>query len=574
MAFQLFCYDYRFLKANRFQPRHPIKALRTAALKIGIASLWAFDTTLLRFVRTILHSALAGHLNYSHLIDFEYNMRQDRTYPYLEQFLLLVYSVECLVSFFSLVLPRTEGLIDLDLIFVISLISACSLFSRLVSWKTRAMVGQSGDRDSQHKELLVEYLLHAISAQSTNPRAQLDLASCIAYHQHSCADPSCSCFLASLYVDPNGGPGDIRRRGKSLNAFLEGKDAENTEVLRQFANPVLAGKWERFVEVQQLPEETRSWLLANRARRGEAQAVLNYQSERLMKAVVGGFVGGDKDGFRLFQRRLAYHLFELENCLFSLVSIYQYIHSKEFKKKEEIQRTIILHNLFKMTKDATDRQHKEQQSDADTNLLDLSKVLSYHQTLDELRTENKQLIKEKKKFYEELSQPRIELTKLLDLGNNLQGRILESGRKFELLFDCHRRNLNIVEAFAYFEGFVLQMEQSSERVRISLKEIVLMKEEHFRRSYVRPSDMYYDHENSVIFTRQKKTAFEIIFFSSNTPELFEVKEDRLRNGLLSDYIPSPIDEHHDKILSQYLHGVSRRKSTTFKTYLKTAGKFV
>lgn len=163
-----------------------------------------------------------------------------------------------------------------------------------------------------------------------NPEDKLNFVSMLNSHNQKCDNPNCLCTLMSYSF------GDLK--GRTIAQFIE-REAKG----RMWIKMVLYDDQRTIKEISEVHRsgfrEKHSTNSAINLKCSNIKQVISNFYFALMERMKG-------DSFRFLCSYLSFLIFESDNCCGSLITIYNYVFSREYKRYHNFYRHLILRNYI------------------------------------------------------------------------------------------------------------------------------------------------------------------------------------------------------------------------------------
>jgi hypothetical protein len=283
------------------------------------------------------------------------------------------------------------------------------------------------------------------------------------------------------------------------------------------------------------------------------------------------------DFFEFFIDKVAFLVFEYQNYVSSLVTLYNYIHSIVYKKGRSLHRDFILNSYVTLTKRMLDLKMYEVNNTL-VRKVEFAKIFEYREKIASVRNNIKKGMLKKIDFYLNLVEDEIDLKSTLQLGEEVNDIIEIVQKEIDGLTDTCIKNLRLLKEVLAFEVCLLEKNQLSVRTRQALKDT--QDELPFARETIKSKDQakgkfnFYNSSNVVVFANCLQNSIRITKFTSNACDLFGVSKEQLLGAETKTFMPASIAAVHDVIIMNYLNGNNQSRPVgSIQSVARTHGKF-
>jgi len=263
------------------------------------------------------------------------------------------------------------------------------------------------------------------------------------------------------------------------------------------------------------------------------------------------------DIFEFFLDKVSFFIFEYQNFVSALVSLYNFMHSPAFERDRSVFKHFILESYVSLAKRQLDMQMDEM-NDSLIRKVEFSKIFEYRERIANVRNNIKTGMLKKIDFYMMLRKDEIDVHSVLELGEEVEGIITNVKNELDALSKTCLRNLRLLKETIAFEVCLLEKNFLSAKTRQALKDTNA--EMPFYRETIKTKDgsknkfNFLNSSNVVIFANCLQDSIRITKFTTNACDLFNTTPEQLMGSEIKSYMPSNIAVVHDTIIMSYLNG--------------------
>jgi hypothetical protein len=449
------------------------------------------------------------------------------------------------------------------------------------------------------------YLQHLYKSflHRQSPMEQLNLSLTLSRHIKTCNIPFCMCFYLKKYFLGSANkrtaqPSIMNMHLKAINRIKGRNDIETEERVNtehDNFNFVTIFRDENTIQNLKLKYLKASkptfWKSFDSIRRVdgfmstlEDERVMGYyldlnSSATMTRAMCSFLVTVTKnlqgDIFDFFGDKVAFFMYEYQNYVATLVSLYNFIHSTPFMKTRTAFRDFYLRSYLAVAKKKLDNVVQDKSQKFLKNV-EFAKIFEYRDSIASLRAKIKDLMLKKVDLYLWLAQQEIDLEEVLTLGETIHKEIKVVGKEIERLSAINLKNIRLVKERMTYEICLVEKRQLTSATKNAFIETCAEAEVHYNmgsmntNNGIRRRFNFYNSSNVVVFANCLSQSIKITKFTNNACDLFCATKEQLMGAETKMFMPTCISIVHDNLIMSYLNGNSLgRKKGSIYSVLKT-----
>lgn len=570
-----FSRDPRYLKKNRFQGKsYTYYSAKTISLMVLIVFSFTLTDKSTKAAKAFFNFANA--LVALALLSFQIKTGVFSQFSLFSMHALLdgFFFWESIIAFLSIV-SKAVATSDLDFFSFIgvSCIFACiKIYSN--RFEERYLFTKFNSIQHGNTARLFIFSMYQCFLKSQNDKQkELMLFSALGRHLEQCKNPYCLCFLSKVYFKED----NEQKPNTSLQAILEKnyKRIDRRSVSNSIAIfkelDVINNLKSTHLRIAQAEEQEDDTMPGSDIDREEPSPdmiyLLNLKSKLQMCRILCSFFVQLIDQVKksvssLYFEMISFFLFEYQNYMAALISLYQAAGSLKFKKSASLLNQVMLLNFIDIAKQKL-KFSLESTIDPLSPKIDIYKVLKYKEDVTRLQANNRKLLCKKLDFYLELSSFEIDYKQLVNIGQEINAGVVENRFLVKELMSISQKNPKLINEAIFFELCVLEkptISKGTKKAYTEYKNDGRFERPNQRAQRSKEKVNYYNSSHAVLFVSCLDHFFRVSKMSSNAPGFFKVQKHQLIGLPIKNLMPKTIGVHHDDFLFHFINGTSSSKA--------------
>lgn len=468
----------------------------------------------------------------------------------IESFLI----TEILLMICYLMYPSFEDNFDIDKMFILLILFINKLIDLSYDLRIRLLMKQRIYKIC-YGSTADKYLRNLLKIFENNKHG-IELYSILILHFKDCDNPRCLCYLSKF--------------------FLANKINDSRTIREQmlYWNPS-----ELKIAVYDSELSSRSLFnsfISNDKTRSSISQIhegsdyfINIKTKNYISIIASFYANiiqnlQEQDIYPLYESFIAFLLFKADNCVSSLIYIYQFMYSLKFKQQYSIWRMIKLQNYVHSASIAL--QLNFIQSQYWLSHKRFHNIQDFNQELNILKIRLMQLFDLQVFYFEEITRLTIDVSSLSKISSKIIDLRFSIENNFNYLFSITKNSI-ILNRYHIIYQKNIYIRHDKDLVENSNKISFLKNNKYFATNLEEilkreKGINFYSDKNMAVFVNISNDKFIINKFTSNLPNYLGYSDSELQGLLLNQLMPRDISVNHNKYVLDF---INQRRDPIYKT---------